>query len=99
MPPKPWRKNYIPRDIINEHPLNEMVIFYTLMLNIHTAIYLAREIIGRRGLGQFVHWLLGVNPIIDFTSDRSDIRRFFSYSRPLSEVVVMTVQQFLGYDL
>ena len=61
------------------------------MLNIHAAISLAREMIGRRGLGQFVHWLLGVNPIIDLTSDGSDIRRLFAYYGPPSEVVVMTV--------
>ena len=61
------------------------------MLSIHAAISLAREIIGRRGLGQFVHWLLGVNPIIDLTSDGSDFRRLFAYHGPPSEVVVMTV--------
>ena len=61
------------------------------MLNIHAAISLAREMIGRRGLGQFVHWRLGVNPIIDLTSDGSDFRRLFAYYGPPSEVVVMTV--------
>ena len=52
------------------------------MLNIHAAISLAREMIGRRGLGQFVHWLLGVNPIIDLTSDGSDFRRLLPTTDP-----------------
>ena len=60
-------------------------------MNICMPLSWARNMLGRRGLGQFVNCILWVNPTIDLPSDGSDFRRLFAYYGASSEVVFMTV--------